>query len=84
MRSNKMRGRNVLVVCAHADDEVLGCGGAIARHVDQGDVVSLLVLADGVSSRSVSDDVNLAVELSERSNALGRASLILGIDSVTH
>jgi N-acetylglucosamine malate deacetylase 1 len=34
----------VLVVAPHAMDEVLGCGGALARHADGGDDVHTLVL----------------------------------------
>ena len=41
----------VLVVAAHTDDEVLGCGGTIARHVAEGDEVCVAFMADGVSSR---------------------------------
>ena len=43
---------NVLIVAAHADDEVLGCGGSIARHVARGDIVNVIYMADGVTSRS--------------------------------
>ena len=43
---------NILVLAAHADDEVIGCGGTLARHVEQGDSVYLVIMADGVSSRS--------------------------------
>lgn len=43
----------VLCVAAHPDDEVLGCGGTLARHVDEKDVVSVLVVTDGVRSRYV-------------------------------
>jgi LmbE family N-acetylglucosaminyl deacetylase len=41
----------VLVIAAHPDDEVLGCGGTIARHADAGDSVDILLVADGVSAR---------------------------------
>jgi len=44
--------KKILVVAAHPDDEVLGCGGTIARHTDSGDEVHILILADGVSSRN--------------------------------
>ncbi len=38
----------VLVIAAHPDDEVLGCGGTIARHATMGDDVHLLLVADGL------------------------------------
>ena len=41
----------VLVVAAHPDDEVLGCGGTIARHADSGDQVQVLIVAEGSTSR---------------------------------
>lgn len=43
---------NILVVVAHADDEALGCGATIAKHVANKDDVTLLVMTDGVSSRN--------------------------------
>jgi LmbE family N-acetylglucosaminyl deacetylase len=37
----------VLVVAPHPDDEVLGCGGTIARHAARGDEVHVLVVTRG-------------------------------------
>lgn len=42
---------NILVVAAHPDDEVLGCGGTIARLSNEGYKVSILILGEGVTSR---------------------------------
>src|SRR5690554_5719905 len=39
---------NVLVIAPHADDEVLGCGGTIARHTANGDQVHVLIVTQGV------------------------------------
>jgi LmbE family N-acetylglucosaminyl deacetylase len=41
----------VLVVAAHPDDEVLGCGGTIARLARQGHEVYLAILGEGITSR---------------------------------
>lgn len=38
---------NVLVIAPHADDEVLGCGGVIARHSRFGDNVTVLIVTKG-------------------------------------
>lgn len=38
----------VLVIAPHPDDEVLGCGGVIARHADEGDEVHVLVVSRGI------------------------------------
>lgn len=43
--------RRVLVVAAHPDDEILGCGAAAARHAKEGARVRFLVLGEGVTSR---------------------------------
>jgi len=42
---------NVLVIAAHPDDEVLGCGGTIARLVEQGGDVYIAILGEGITSR---------------------------------
>jgi len=39
--------RAVLVFAPHPDDEVFGCGGAIARHVAAGTPVQVIVATDG-------------------------------------
>lgn len=39
-----MIGERILVVVAHPDDEVLGCGATIARAVDEGKRVDVMVL----------------------------------------
>lgn len=46
-----MNDRRILIVAAHPDDEVLGCGGTLARHTAEGDIVQILFLADGVGGR---------------------------------
>ena len=38
---------NVLVIAPHPDDEVLGCGGTMCRHVASGDRVTVLVATRG-------------------------------------
>ncbi len=61
----------ILVVAAHQDDEVLGCGGTIAKHADQGDDVYVLILADGVTSRGKGQkDVDLRNQVSADAAAI--------------
>ena len=42
---------NILVVAAHPDDEILGCGASIAKWVKNGDEVNVLIMAEGITSR---------------------------------
>lgn len=73
-----MSGRNVLVVAAHPDDEVLGCGGTIAAHAMAGDNVSVVVVAEGAMSRDDAD----AAEVSELWACAREVGVLLGAASV--
>jgi len=70
-----MRNR-VLVIAAHADDEVLGCGATVARHGDEGDVVHLVVVTRGAP------DLYPQEELDRTRWELESARAVLGIGTV--
>lgn len=73
----------VLVVAAHPDDEVLGCGGTIARHADAGDQVNVLIVAEGATSRHPERDrAQVGDELSVLAKAAHMAGSILGASGV--
>jgi LmbE family N-acetylglucosaminyl deacetylase len=67
--------KQILVVAAHPDDEVLGCAGTIARHVSDGDKVYVVFMSDGVTSRTGVESNEVEV----RKQAAKDASNILGI-----
>lgn len=77
----------VLVVAAHPDDEMLGCGGTLARLAAEGVELHVALLADGVGSRYGTeqrpDAGAMPQEREHRRDAARRAADILGICSVT-
>ncbi|KPA09270.1 GlcNAc-PI de-N-acetylase [Candidatus Magnetomorum sp. HK-1] len=57
---------NALVIAAHPDDELLGCGGTIARHAVEGHNIYVLILGEGVTSRSHKTGIKEQLELLHR------------------
>lgn len=65
--------RKILVIASHMDDEVLGCGGTISRHVDDGDLVRVCFVCNrAYEHKYVAELIN-----KEKDNAL-KAKSILG------
>jgi len=81
---NKSSNNNcVLVIAAHPDDEVLGCGGSIAKWSKDGHEVHLLIMAEGVTSRDKHRNrESRKQELSNLAQSVKRAADILGVKSV--
>lgn len=46
-----MSSRRILVIAAHPDDELLGCGGTLALHAARGEHVTALIACEGESLR---------------------------------
>lgn len=67
----------VLILAAHPDDEVLGAGGTIARHVREGDQVHIAVLCEGATVRYGADRV---AEVDEQFH---RAAAVLGVERLS-
>jgi LmbE family N-acetylglucosaminyl deacetylase len=72
-----MMNNAVLIIAAHPDDEALGCGGTIAKHIATGDIVHIIFMTNGVNARDNSSDKDNKI----RSSALNQAMKILGVTS---
>jgi LmbE family N-acetylglucosaminyl deacetylase len=73
----------ILIVAAHPDDEIIGCGGTVAKLVKEGARAFALILGEGVTSRDAKRDKK------KRKNAIKtlnkqvyQANALLGIEEV--
>jgi len=64
--------KQVLVIAAHPDDELLGCGGTLALHARNGDSVTTLIVCEGESLRYGKEGTNQLA-------ATNRAAAMVGI-----
>lgn len=71
----------VLVVAAHPDDEVLGCGATIAKHRQAGDEVHVVILAEGLTSRGDTGQ-DFSEDLTRLRASAEKAHRILGSSSL--
>ena len=71
-----MTNKKFLIVVAHPDDEVLGMGGTIFKHVNNGEEVNSLILGEGETSRKEKGNVE------KRKEQAKKAAKVLGIKNV--
>ena len=72
----------VMIIAAHPDDEVIGCGGAAAIHARNGDIVHVLIVAEGATSRCDDrESSGHAAALVELKNAARTAAGVLGLQN---
>lgn len=68
----------VLVLAPHPDDEVFGCGGAIVRHVEDGDAVHVIIVADGGYRREDQTADQRQAYVNQRQKESKAAAAVLG------
>jgi LmbE family N-acetylglucosaminyl deacetylase len=72
-----MSKKNVLVIGAHPDDEVLGAGGTMAKHVDAGDEVHVLIVTEGTTQQYDDDSI-----IEQKRHEARNCADVLGIEAV--
>ncbi len=77
-----MAARSVLVVAAHPDDEILGCGGTAARLIQEGREVYFAILGEGITSRHATREGADAKSLSLLHRHAQAAASVIGVKDV--
>lgn len=73
----------ILIVAAHPDDEVLGCGATIAKLAGQGHEAYTLILGEGKTSRATSEKASsLAKEIKLLKKESESANSVIGVKNV--
>ena len=70
----KIDGCRVVVFASHPADEVFGCGGAIMRHVSEGDLLRVIVVSDGATQHDAIRSITLD---EQRRNESRRAAIVM-------
>ena len=73
----------ILVVAAHPDDEVLGCGGSIHKWAEAGAEVHALILAEGLTSRAMQRSDIPQSQIADLHEDAKRAAEIIGYRSIS-
>ncbi len=75
--------KKILIVAAHPDDEILGCGATVARYVKEGNNAYVLILGEGVTSRDENIDRGKRKnELEELKISAHKANRIIGVKKI--
>ena len=75
--------KNILIIEAHPDDEVLGCGATMVKLAKEGHDVYSLILGEGVTSRDQHRDKGRRQkELDELNAQAVKANKVLGVKKV--
>lgn len=72
----------ILILAAHPDDDILGCGASMAKFSAEGKKIHVAFLSDGVSSRNAPGK-KLNDELTGRRKAAKAALEVVGVDSIS-
>jgi len=71
--------KRILVIVAHPDDEILGVGGTINKHVKDNDGVYCLILGEGEKSRGIG---NFNEKIFELHNQAKKSGEIIGFKQI--
>lgn len=74
--------KKILIIAAHPDDEVLGCGGTIAKLVNNGYEAYTLILGEGKTSRYTDSKTDFSSEINELNSEIRKANSIINIKEV--
>ena len=58
--------KKILIIAAHPDDEILGCGGTILKNIKLGNKVNVLYISDGVGGRYDDKSIKKIQDINER------------------
>lgn len=74
--------QKVLVIAAHPDDEILGIGGTVVKHILDGDECFALILGEGITSRYEKRDLADIDNINELHSATFEASKSIGYKEI--
>ena len=73
----------ILVIAAHPDDEVLGCGATMSIWAKEGNIIDIIIMAEGLTARDQSRDYKKnKKKLQNLKNHAIKSSRILGVNSI--